>query len=240
MGLPVGAGRPVVESNTGKIQLIYCNSFPTIWEYARAMEEQSIDWDGVLGHRCALCGRACRFRQITAYSRRVVELFPEFRDSTLQVARFQCQGPAKLTFSMLPHQLVPYHQYTAESIAWAVWFVAELNGAEVPAPWDRALGRLPADANVTPWLLRCWLVLLLRGLRRGHAVLSRWVELRQMRSGEDLAGQLAELVGYLSAFDARAPPPPGVLPSILGRYGSTQRQFLLGAPSQHRRARPQP
>ena len=224
-------------NHRNKIQLIYCNSFSSVWDYAQAVEVGGIDWGRVLGRRCPLCEQECRFRKIRGYRRRAVELFPVYRDDSVLVMRFQCRSVMR-TFSALPHQLVPYHHYTADSIAWAVWFVAWLNATGVSGCWDRALNHLPPSSNATAWLLRCWLGVLLRGLRGGHPVLQVWVDLRKVRSGPSVSDHLPELATYLGALGIRAPPAGPVVAIWLERFGASQRRFLLGIPSQHRPVRP--
>ena len=70
-----------------------------------------------MGVVCPVCGKDCGYRQIKEYYRTVRELFP-VQVGRVPVARFQCLGiPGRLpTFSMLPHQLVPYFQHTLESM----------------------------------------------------------------------------------------------------------------------------
>ena len=123
-----------------RIQLIYCNDFSSIWEYASAVEADSIALGAVLGDLCPACGCACGFREIEPYTRGVIELFPLYRRGRALVARFLCRAGVG-SFSLLPHQLVPYHQYTAESMVWAVWFVSALAQEGTKAPWHRALAQ---------------------------------------------------------------------------------------------------
>ena len=58
------------------IQLPYVNTFRSIWEYQSAFLDDRIDWDAVLGQRCAICGEMGCHREITPYTRGVIELFP--------------------------------------------------------------------------------------------------------------------------------------------------------------------
>jgi hypothetical protein len=180
-----------------------------------------------------VCGSSCGFRRIDPYERTVIELFPAYRRGRVLVARFQCR-PQKRTFSLLPHQLVPYHQYTAESIVWAVWFVAHLSHVGSSTPWSEAMNALPSEADVTAWLLRCWLYLLRGGLRRGHSALSTWADLSRVCTGRRVVDHLWEVHAYLAALGIRAPPPEVRLTPTLMQYGLREQRFLLGVPSQER------
>ncbi len=181
-----------------------------------------------------MCDSVCGFREIGPYTRTVIELFPSYRRGPVLIARFLC-GSGSGSFSLLPHQLVPYHLYTAESMVWAVWFVTELAQDGAKAPWHRALDDLPCDTDVTPWLLRCWLYLLQRGFRSWHSTLRIWFDLSDVRTGNQIGSDLREVHTYLAALGIRAPPPQVRLTPILARFGLRERRFLLGVPSQQRR-----
>jgi hypothetical protein len=181
----------------------------------------------------SVCRSACGFRSIQPYTRTVIEIFPVYRQEQVLVVRFQCLSVLR-TFSLLPHQLVPYHQYTAESIVWAVWFVAHLCHVGSSAPWSGGLNALSGETNVTAWLMRCWLYLLQRGFRGGHAVLMSLVDLSRVRTGGQVVEHLREVHAYLAALGIRAPPPKVRMTPWLKLYGLREHRFLLGTPSQQR------
>jgi hypothetical protein len=93
-----------------------------------------------------------------------------------------------------------------------------------------------AESLVTPWLITCWLVAVIRGLRRGHAVLRRLYDLDGIRALGTAPGW-QEVTDYFVAFGL-APKmkwhPP--LMDLLCRYSRRTRQFLFGTPSQYRRS----
>lgn len=198
------------------------------------MEAENIAWGAVLGRHCPVCDHCCGFREIGPYTRTVIELFPTYRRGRVLIARFLCRSGSG-TFSLLPHQLVPYRQYTAESMAWAVWFVSEFSQDGHHSPWHRALDVLPCDTDATPWLLRCWLYLLQRGFRSWHSTLRIWFNLNEVRTGAQVSDHLREVHTYLGALGIRAQPPADQLTPILARFGQRERRFLLGVPSQERR-----
>ena len=90
------------------------------------------------------------------------------------------------------------------------------------------------ESLVTPWLITCWLVAVVRGLRRGHAVLRRLYHLDGIRTLERAKGW-QEAAGYFVAFglepkmDSHA-----LLMDVVGRYSRSTGQFLFGTPSQYR------
>lgn len=220
------------------IQLLYVNSFGSIWEYQSAFQEGRIDWDEVLGPRCAICGEAGCHRKITPYSRGVIELFP-WRGGRVDVARFQCRN-RQVTFSLLPCQLVPYCRYSLESIVGVlllVWQAREEDDVGV----GTALNELVGDSDLGPYLVGHWLGLVLRGLRRGHPVLSARYNLTGVRSSSSAAEGLDELAAYCAAFAGnrpRAPPSRRSLNNPCALYANETHLFLIGRPSQHRRAAP--
>jgi len=230
------AGLPDAGIVPEPIQLPYVNRYASVWQYDRDVRDGKIDWDVVLGSRCPVCGVLDCHREITAYERVVIELFP-FRRARIQVPRFLCRTRG-VTASLLPHQLAPYHQYTIESMVLALLLVFQVcaeDGVGVLA----ALEELPADSGVTPWLLACWLVTVLRGFRRAHAVLAGWAMLDGLRAARGWQGRLAEVHAYCSAFSPRGPPGPAGLRRLVRRYSATAGRHLVGRPSQDRgRGRP--
>lgn len=216
------------------IQLIYDNSFCSVWEYERAFLAEEIDWRSVVGEVCPLCGRAGGYREITPYKREAIELFP-FRRGMVPVARFQCRQE-KRTFSMLPCQLAPYHRYTLESMVLAVllWrqvLVEEGVGA------GAAVEELPGDSDVSPWLLRHWLGVLVAGFRLAHSALREWHDLDRIRSAgsRDQVGLLDEVHAYVAAFGGgRDPPSRSGLREAMRRHGAATRRPLAGRLSQER------
>jgi len=90
---------------------------------------------------------------------------------------------------------------------------------------------LDPDNLATPWLIACWLVTVVRGLRRGHAGLRQFYNLDGMRS----VGLWEEAAAYFAAIGLK-PQIDGLalLMGLVNRYSRTTGQFLFGAPSQYR------
>jgi hypothetical protein len=143
------------------------------------------------------------------------------------VARFLCRLKGR-TFSLLPIQLAPYCQYTLTAIIGTL-----LLGLGVREQGQQGLqGAVLAvdpDSQVTPWLVACWLVLVLNGLKRAHAWLRQWHDLNGIRTAQRAWEHLR---GYFLALGWKAPGPR--LIEVLHRYSRTTRQFLFGIPSQQR------
>lgn len=170
------------------------------------------------------------------YWRYAIELFPEFKKKRIPIARFICRQRRK-TFSLLPTQLIPYFQYTVGAVVGALflgmgcWQMGQkgFHGASVK------VDEVDPDNLVTPWLIACWLVVVVQGLRRGHAVLRRFYNLDGMRS----SGLWEEAIAYFAVFGL-TPKIDGLalLMDLVNRYSRTTGQFLFGTPSQYRNSSP--
>ena len=127
------------------------NAFASIWEYADATSTGGIDWRREVRPSCPICGQDECWREITPYSRHVIELFPCREDDVL-IARFQCRRTLA-TFSLLPVQLIPYHQYTVSSMLGAlltVWMAIRNEGRGFGWALEQDEG-IPSDSQVTAW-----------------------------------------------------------------------------------------
>jgi len=215
-----------------KIQLPYLNKFKTIWEYKEAFFSDPIDFLAYIGPKCPICGYRHCYQEIDPYWRYAIDLFPELKKEQVPIARFLCQRHQR-TFSLLPIQLIPYFQYTANTVIGTL-----LLGVSF---WQLGhIGFCGAEASVTPesavtaWLVFCWLMVVLRGLRRGHPELILLYDLSRIHTSK-AALPWQEFTDYFVAF--------GIGPQSLWRpllhallYGYSHRtkQFLFGAPSQYR------
>jgi len=220
----------------GAIQLPYYNSFFSIWQYRDAILGGGIDFLRVVGESCPICGRRGCYREITGYFRGVIELFPEYREGEVLIARFQCVAKAR-TFSLLPIQLIPYHRYTAASVVAALLLAME-HSRSLFAVSEKTLD---VKSRANGYLLLAWLLLLVRGLRRAHHWLQKRYGLSGVRSakGRGPAEWLAELLAYLTALLPRASPEIGCeLAKVISVYAHETARFLFGVPSQERAARP--
>jgi len=87
------------------------------------------------------------------------------------------------------------------------------------------------DNLVTPWLIACWLVAIIQGLRRGHAVLRQFYNLDAIHT----SGAWEEAAAYFAAFGLRPKIDRlSLLMDLVYRYSQRTGQFLFGTPSQHR------
>ena len=185
------------------IQLPYDTHHQTIWKYAAAMRAGSVDFSWVLRGRCPVCGGRGHLGQLWPYTRRVVELFSE-RDERVLVARFRCNRTGR-TFSLLPHELAPYHMYTVPSMLRVLALMHALFGAPERS-LESIIADLPSDCAVTVYLVRCWARTVVRGFRRSHSTLARLHDLTVVGSDSGFRGEVSEVHAYLVACGARGPP----------------------------------
>jgi len=163
------------------------------------------------------------------YWRYAIELFPDFKKKRIPIARFMCRRRRK-TFSLLPIQLIPYFQYTVGAVVGTLflgmgcWQMGQKGfyGASV---------KVDPESLLTPWLITCWLVAVVQGLRRGHAALRQFYNL----DGIHTSGVWEEAAAYFAAFGLRPKiDRPSLLMDLVYRYGRATGQFLFGTPSQYR------
>ena len=109
------------------IQLPFPNTYRDIWEYQNAFFEKRIDFHRFIGAQCPLCGKEGCYRQIKEYYRFAIELFP-FKKAKVPIARLLCKTTQR-TFSLLPHQLIPYCQYTLAAMTQTLLRVHEFQQA---------------------------------------------------------------------------------------------------------------
>jgi hypothetical protein len=215
-----------------KIQLPYPNTHESIWEYKEAFLSGQIDFVSFLGSDCPICGKQGCYREITPYWRYAVDLFPEFKKEPIPVARFLCDK-RESTFSLLPTQLIPYFQYTVNAVIGALLLGLQCRQMGQKG-FHGASVAVDPDSLLTPWLIACWLWVVVLGLRRAHGVLGGWYHLIDIRSSSSTAAW-EEAASYFLCFGWRLKTrwgPP--LQSLVNRYSRTTRLFLFGTPSQSR------
>jgi hypothetical protein len=194
-----------------------------------------IDFLSYLGSTCPICGEQHCYRQITPYFRYAIELFPRFKKKLVPIARFLCRRK-ETTLSLLPMQLIPYFQYTVSAVistlflSFEWWQIGQRGffGASV---------EVDPDSDVTPYLIFCWLKVVLRGFRRAHAVLRRFYDFSDVHT---TTGTVAweEVGSYFLAFGLKPHSPWwSLLSAVLHRYTLATTQFLFGTASQHRVSR---
>jgi len=197
------------------------------------MNRGEVDFAAFVAGECPLCGRRDCLRELTPYLRGVIELFPWAVEEVL-VARFLCREK-KLTVSLLPLELVPYHRYTLRSMLIALFLFHAVWG-KPGSTLEDIWCELPPDSNVLVFLLRYWLGEVLRGLRRAHVELGRRYDLGEVSTGAGLGGALTELHSYCCAVGVRGPPQGNAAVAVLAAgYSDSTGRFLVGRPSQERR-----
>ena len=227
---------PTKTTGGDAIQLPYYNHFKSIWEYHIAFNAGEIDFLLFIGSRCPICGREECYREITPYRRLAIDLLP-YREERIWIARFQCTTTL-VTFSLLPVQLLPYHRYTVASLVYALLLAQDVAEDEGFAPSAVAEKFLPISCRTTGFLIVCWLLVIVRGLRVAHPVMGAQYNLGNTCPGKNRRGWLNEVCAYFSAFTARGPPGRlGDINALLNHYSRSTGRFLFGTPSQDRRGR---
>jgi hypothetical protein len=165
----------------------------------------------------------------------VVELFPGFRKEKIPIARFVCRKQGG-TFSLLPVQLIPYFHYTVSAVIGTLLLAFQFRQMGQQGFYGASISVDP-ESLVTPWLIACWLAIVLQGLRRGHRALVGFYDLTQIRVRQQMP-PWEEMSGYLMAFGLRPGAPrghaEGVIERVLYRYSLSTARFLFGVPSQSR------
>jgi len=184
---------------------------------------------------CPICNRPECYREITPYWRHVVELFPGFRKEKIPIARFVCRKQGG-TFSLLPVQLIPYFHYTANAVIGTLLLAFQCRQMGQQGFYGASVSVDP-ESLVTPWLIACWLAIVLQGLRRGHRALVGFYDLSRIRIRQQMP-PWGEMSGYFMAFSLRPRAPrghtEGVIERLLYRYSRSTARFLFGVPSQSR------
>lgn len=221
-----------------KIQLPYINTFETIWEYEEAFSDGRINFFSFIGPQCPICGELHCYREITPYWRNAIEVLPDFKKKRIPIARFLCRKNES-TFSLLPIQLIPYFQYTVGAVIGILQLGLQCWQMGQQGFWGAliALDQVSPDSWITPWLIACWLAAVLKGLRRGYAVLVRFYNLSGFSTPvRDQAWQ--EVFSYFLAFGCGPGDDwPQVVAAVILRFSKATRQFLFGRPSQQRPSR---
>jgi hypothetical protein len=137
---------------------------------------------------------------------------------------------------MLPIQLIPYFQYTVTAVigtlllAYHYWQMGRRGfyGASV---------EVDADSLVTPYLVVCWLAIVARGFKRGHAVLGQFYDLSNVHTLAHGATSWKEVSGYFLAFGLKPKIPWAQrILTLCRRYSRSTSRFLFGVSSLQRAA----
>lgn len=218
---------PPCEQGSRTIQLPYINRFKTIWEYEKLFLSDQIDFVSFIGVHCPICSSEDCYRPMASYWRYAIELYPEFKKKRIPIGRFICRRRRK-TFSLLPIQLIPYYQYTVGAVVGTLFLGMGCWQIGQKGFYGASL-EVDPESLVTPWLITCWLVAVVRGLRRGHAVLGQFYNL----DGIHTSGAWEEAATYFAAFGLRIDR-LSLLLDLVYHYSQRTGRFLFGTPSQLR------
>jgi hypothetical protein len=201
-------------------------------EYTESFLGGRMDFVSSIGIRCPVCGREQCYREITPYWRYAIDLFPGYSKERIPVARFLCRQSGK-TFSLLPIQMIPYFQYTAHAVIRVLLLALTVRETGQRGFHGAATGVDP-DSGMTPWLVTCWFMTIVRGFRRAHATLIQWYDLSGARSREK-SKVCEEVSGYFSGLDwLRKVLKWDLMALAVTRYSRQTSFFLFGVPSQWR------
>jgi hypothetical protein len=166
------------------------------------------------------------------YWRYAIELFPRFKKKRIPIARFICRQRGK-TFSLLPIQLIPYFQYTVGAVVGTL-FLGMRYWKKGQKGFHGASVEVDPDSLVTPWLITYWLLMVVRGLRRGHTALRQFYNLDGIHT-PNRVGTWEEVAQYFAVFGLKPKVPWHPLQiDLVDRYSRKTGQFLFGTPSQYR------
>ena len=187
----------------------------------------------MIGPSCPICGKPDCYRRITAYWRSAIDLFPEFKNERIPIARFLCRRRHK-TFSMLPTQLIPYRQYTVKAVIGALLLGLRCRQRGQKGFHGASIAVDP-ESLVTPWLVGCWLSAVVLGFRRAHGVLRRLYHLAEIHITLK-TDPWREAAGYLMSLGCMSQTRwgPGIQ-GLVNRYSRNHQLFLFGTASQYRR-----
>jgi hypothetical protein len=144
------------------------------------------------------------------------------------VARFLCSKTGS-TFSLLPHQLIPYCQYTVDAVVGTLIKVYEFQLIGQTGYHGASL-ELDSDCSVTPYLIRTWAMLLLSGFFRGHHVLHKKFPLPVSKK-PDPRQIIQTIYLYLQSIsNADCPNRQSVIPAIRYHFNKTGK-YLFGRTS---------
>lgn len=181
-----------------------------------------------------MCGRRGCYCRSSSYGRWAVEVFPSYQKGRIEIARFECRKEDR-TFSLLPVQLIPYHQYTVQAILGVVLLGLQGWEAGQEGCWH-AMRQVEHDAEaITPWLVACWLWVVAKGLGRAHADLCLHYDLMGIGSEHQAQQPWARVAAYAEPLWGRDPPVwPGRISTVVAYYSHRTGRFLFGVASQHR------
>ena len=104
--------------------------------------------------------------------------------------------------------------------------------------YEAAVKHDETDSAITPFLVWCWLRVVVTGLRRAHCVLRAQYDLRAVQSGQSRRGLMGEAAGYQRAIAAGGSASwPDKMEGLPRAYVQATGHFFCGSPSQQRLSR---
>lgn len=133
----------------------------------------------------------------------------------------------------MPTQLIPYFQYTVNAVIGTLLLVLACRQMGQKG-FHGASVAVDPDSLVTPWLIACWLAVVVLGLRRAHGILRQWYPLADIRSSHR-SSTCKEVAAYFLSLGWHLRIRWGpMLQVLVNRYSRSTKRFLLGSPSQSR------
>jgi hypothetical protein len=168
-----------------------------------------VNFQDRIGTHCPVCGKECDYSEIQPYYRYAIDIFP-FKKEKVLIARFRCENGG-LTFSVLPHQLIPYCQYTVNSIIRALLVVYNFQKKGQQGCHGACL-QMDPDCSATPFLLLTWIKLLATGFKRGHHILHGLYP-GKLPEENNVISSIKKIYLYIKGISSPEPP---------GHYGVSQ------------------
>ncbi|WP_413882267.1 DUF6431 domain-containing protein [Desulfobacula sp.] len=162
-----------------------------------------------MGTHCPVCGKKCNYNEIPPYYRYAIDTNP-FKKEKVPIARFRCKIVG-LTFSVLPHQLIPYCQYTVNAIIQTLLEVYNFQERGQKGYYGVCL-QMDPDCSATPFLILTWAKLLATGLKRGHHILHRLFP-GKLPEDNNIFSIIKKIYLYIKGICSPEPP---------GRFGVSQ------------------
>jgi hypothetical protein len=209
------------------IQFPLHNTFKDIWKYKAKFDQ--IDFVAYIGPSCPVCGKHSCYRQIHEYYRYAIDLFP-FQRQKVPIARFWCKT-RRCSFSYLPHQLIPYCQYTIGAVAGALILAYQCYRQGHKGYYGASV-QVDPNSLVTPFLIYRWAIMAQRGFNRAHHVLAKFYSLSSFGHGNE--PMLKQVYLYIRYISGKAPPNTMNIIDAGKIFSRKTNRFLFGISSSER------
>ena len=188
-----------------------------------------MDIEVEINNRCPICGSSDCARFHKYYKRKVIDIDGSHY-ADFPIARFLCRN-RRLTFSLLPDQLVPYRKYSLELIILILQLCYEEDR-------NKALDQIGKVGiySVTYYYILIFIKILKEGLEKA-IVTGYYSELNKIVGYQDSEeGRLISFIRFLRAFEfsERRCIIKGPCALSYDFYLRSDGRFLFGTPSQFR------